>query len=97
VVDRFGILEDAKIRRYFELGCEVKALGRGHIQRINRLLKKDVSPPERDGHAQDKDAKSVNSSAIHATEDAVLRRSVRSGGRDFVFQQPPKDEVRKSR
>jgi UDP-N-acetyl-D-glucosamine dehydrogenase len=34
VVDCFGILTDKQIRRYFELGCEVKALGRGHIQRI---------------------------------------------------------------
>jgi UDP-N-acetyl-D-glucosamine dehydrogenase len=34
VIDCFGILTDEKIRRYFELGCEVKALGRGHIQRI---------------------------------------------------------------
>ncbi|MFO8013508.1 MAG: UDP binding domain-containing protein [Phycisphaerae bacterium] len=34
VVDCFGILPDEAIRRYFELGCEVKALGRGHIQRI---------------------------------------------------------------
>lgn len=34
VVDCFGILPDKKIRRYFELGCEVKGLGRGHIQRI---------------------------------------------------------------
>ncbi len=34
VVDCFGILSDDKIHRYFELGCEVKALGRGHIQRI---------------------------------------------------------------
>jgi len=33
-VDCFGILSDDKIRRYFELGCEVKGLGRGHIQRI---------------------------------------------------------------
>jgi nucleotide sugar dehydrogenase len=36
VVDCFGILSDEKIRRYFELGCEVKALGRGHIQRIKK-------------------------------------------------------------
>jgi UDP-N-acetyl-D-mannosaminuronate dehydrogenase len=36
VVDCFGILSDDKIRRYFELGCEVKALGRGHIQRIKK-------------------------------------------------------------
>ena len=55
----------------------------------SRLLRKDVSPPECDGHAQDKDAGSANSSAIGATEDEVLRRPVRSGGRDFVSQQPP--------
>jgi len=40
VIDCFGILEDAKIRRYFELGCEVKALGRGHIQRIKEQVRK---------------------------------------------------------
>jgi len=34
IIDCFGILDDARIRRYFELGCEVKGLGRGHIQRI---------------------------------------------------------------
>jgi hypothetical protein len=28
MIDCFGILDDAKIRRYFELGCEVKGLGR---------------------------------------------------------------------
>jgi len=40
VVDCFGILSDDKIRRYFELGCEVKALGRGHIQRIKEEVRK---------------------------------------------------------
>jgi len=40
VVDCFGILEDEKIARYFELGCEVKALGRGHIQRIKEEIRK---------------------------------------------------------
>ena len=40
VVDCFGILDDDKIRRYFELGCEVKALGRGHIQRIKEEVRK---------------------------------------------------------
>jgi len=40
VVDCFGILSDEKIRRYFELGCEVKALGRGHIQRIKEQVRK---------------------------------------------------------
>lgn len=34
VVDCFGILDDDAIRRYFELGCEVKGLGRGHVKRI---------------------------------------------------------------
>lgn len=36
VIDCFGILPDAKIKRYFELGCEVKGLGRGHITRIKK-------------------------------------------------------------
>jgi UDP-N-acetyl-D-glucosamine dehydrogenase len=39
VIDCFGILSDEKIRRYFELGCEVKALGRGHIQRIKEQVR----------------------------------------------------------
>jgi UDP-N-acetyl-D-glucosamine dehydrogenase len=39
VIDCFGILSDDKIRRYFELGCEVKALGRGHIQRIKEQVR----------------------------------------------------------
>jgi nucleotide sugar dehydrogenase len=39
VIDAFGILDDAKIRRYFELGCEVKALGRGHLQRIKKEVR----------------------------------------------------------
>ncbi|MCX5671085.1 MAG: GDP-mannose dehydrogenase [Planctomycetota bacterium] len=39
VVDCFGILSDDQIRRYFELGCEVKALGRGHIQRIKEEVR----------------------------------------------------------
>ncbi|MGB4206001.1 MAG: nucleotide sugar dehydrogenase [Bacteroidales bacterium] len=39
VIDCFGILSDDKIRRYLELGCEVKALGRGHIQRLKKEIK----------------------------------------------------------
>ena len=39
VVDCFGILSDDNIKRYFELGCEVKALGRGHIQRIKESVR----------------------------------------------------------
>jgi len=39
VIDAFGMLSDEKIKRYFELGCEVKALGRGHVQRIKQEVK----------------------------------------------------------
>jgi UDP-N-acetyl-D-glucosamine dehydrogenase len=42
IIDCFGILDDDKIRRFFELGCEVKGLGRGHMKRIkDEVLKKD--------------------------------------------------------
>jgi UDP-N-acetyl-D-glucosamine dehydrogenase len=40
IVDCFGILDDDKIKKYFELGCEVKGLGRGHIQRIKEQVRK---------------------------------------------------------
>jgi len=40
VVDCFGILDDARIKRYFELDCEVKGLGRGHINRIKDSVRK---------------------------------------------------------
>ena len=39
IIDCFAILDDAKIRRFFELGCEVKGLGRGHIQRIKEEVR----------------------------------------------------------
>ena len=41
IVDAFGILSDEKIRRYLELGCEVKAMGRGHISRIKEQVQQD--------------------------------------------------------
>jgi hypothetical protein len=40
VVDCFGMLDDDRIRRYFELGCEVKGLGRGHVKRIKDEVRK---------------------------------------------------------
>ncbi len=40
IIDAFGILSDQQIRRYFELGCEVKALGRGHLARIKQEVRK---------------------------------------------------------
>jgi len=39
IIDCFGILDDEQIRQYFELGCEVKGLGRGHIQRIKEAVR----------------------------------------------------------
>ena len=39
VIDCFGLLNDKDIRCYFELGCEVKGLGRGHIQRIKEQVR----------------------------------------------------------
>lgn len=43
VIDCFGILDDNNIRRYFELGCEVKALGRGHVNRIKDSVRSQKS------------------------------------------------------
>jgi len=40
IIDCFGVLSDDKIRRYFQLGCEVKGLGRGHVQRIKEEIRK---------------------------------------------------------
>ncbi len=42
VIDCFGILSDDKIRRYLQLGCEVKGLGRGHIKRLKEELKPEA-------------------------------------------------------
>lgn len=41
VIDCFGILDDVKIKRYFELGCEVKGLGRGHVKRIKDQVREE--------------------------------------------------------
>jgi UDP-N-acetyl-D-glucosamine dehydrogenase len=39
MVDCSCILDDGRIRRYFELGCEVKGMGRGHIRRIKESVR----------------------------------------------------------
>ena len=39
IIDCFGILNDLTIKTYFELGFEVKGLGRGHIQRIKEEVR----------------------------------------------------------
>lgn len=40
VIDCFCILDDVRIRRYVELNCEVKGLGRGHIRRMKEEVRK---------------------------------------------------------
>jgi len=42
IIDCFCVLNDAQIRRYFELGCEVKGMGRGHIRRMKDAVRKDA-------------------------------------------------------
>ena len=39
LIDCFCILNDDQIESYFELGCEVKGMGRGHIQRIKEKVR----------------------------------------------------------
>ncbi|UCG13128.1 MAG: nucleotide sugar dehydrogenase [Deltaproteobacteria bacterium] len=41
IIDCFGITDDAQIKRYFELGCEVKGLGRGHVKRIKDQVREE--------------------------------------------------------
>jgi nucleotide sugar dehydrogenase len=41
VIDCFGILDNVRIKRYFELGCEVKGLGRGHVKRIKDQVREE--------------------------------------------------------
>jgi nucleotide sugar dehydrogenase len=40
IIDCFSILDDEKIECYFKMGCEVKGMGRGHIQRIKEKVRK---------------------------------------------------------
>jgi nucleotide sugar dehydrogenase len=40
IVDCFCMLDDARIRGYLELGCEVKGMGRGHIRRIKDAIRR---------------------------------------------------------
>ncbi|HLN20535.1 MAG TPA: nucleotide sugar dehydrogenase [Bacteroidales bacterium] len=53
IIDCFGILSDEKIKRYIQLGCEVKGLGRGHIDRIKEeVLKASNSHEEQEMTAE---------------------------------------------
>jgi len=47
IIDGFGILDDPAIKRYFELGCEVKGLGRGHVKRIKDDVRNQTAAPGR--------------------------------------------------
>jgi len=40
VVDCFGILDDTDIESFMELGCEVRCMGRGHVERLRRSINK---------------------------------------------------------
>jgi UDP-N-acetyl-D-glucosamine dehydrogenase len=44
LVDCFCVLTDDRIRRYIELGCEVKGMGRGHIRRIKESVLRAKRP-----------------------------------------------------
>jgi len=52
VVDCFCILDDRRIRRYLELGCEVKGMGRGHVKRIKESLKKQKQQEQEEALAR---------------------------------------------
>jgi UDP-N-acetyl-D-glucosamine dehydrogenase len=41
IIDCFMILDDRKIRRYLELRCEVKGLGRGHIKHVKEKIRRE--------------------------------------------------------
>ena len=43
IIGCFGILSDTQIKKFFELGCEVKALGRGHIQNIKDDVRRKLN------------------------------------------------------
>ena len=49
IIDCFGILDDSRIKRYFELGCEVKGLGRGHVKRIKDHVRLKTQSAEQAG------------------------------------------------
>ncbi len=44
LIDCFCVLNDDQIRRYLELGCEVKGMGRGHIKRIKDSIDQKQKP-----------------------------------------------------
>jgi UDP-N-acetyl-D-mannosaminuronate dehydrogenase len=39
IVDCFAVLSDDTIRQYLDLGCAVKGLGRGHVERLREQTK----------------------------------------------------------
>jgi ribulose-5-phosphate 4-epimerase/fuculose-1-phosphate aldolase len=68
--------------------------GRGSlVQQPRGLLNEGASPSESDGYAREKNAGSVNSSAIDATEDVLSRRPARPDGRGSLVQQPLKPSI----
>ena len=52
MVDCFCVLNDDQIRRYLELGCEVKGMGRGHIKRIKDSVDRQRVIRRSNGHSK---------------------------------------------
>lgn len=78
VIDCFGILDDEKIKRYFELGCEVKGLGRGHVKRI-----KDQVREKRERLLLDISMKSEKQELdLNKRDLDLLNNGVKLGGED---------------
>ena len=66
IVDCFCVLNDEQIRRYLELGCEVKGMGRGHIKRIKDSLdgRPKFKKPESPRQPREEVAKPIKRSGV---------------------------------
>ena len=80
IIDCFCILDDDQIRRYFELGCEVKGMGRGHVKRIKDSVRPAGSRRMNSEWNGSGGAWSWTS-AEAPTAETIARRHRRSAGR----------------
>ena len=81
IIDCFGILSDENIRRYFELGCEVKGLGRGHIQRIKEEIRNKTKIEDRRPKTEDRRRKTEDRRP--KTEDRRPKKKGNRGNREI--------------
>lgn len=65
VIDGFALLPDDKIRQYLKLGCEVRGLGRGHIERLKQEVERSgkKKPAMKKKAAKKKPAKKTKKAA----------------------------------